>query len=339
VDGLAYRDEVYARAREQGGGSARFLYLDRYRERAGRSRRADHTIALIYGIGAVTRGASSYDPMSGETTMGSDTVARAIRSAVDDNSVDAIVFRVNSPGGSFVASDAIWRETLLARDAGKPVVITMGNVAASGGYFVAMGADGIVAQPGTITGSIGVLAGKMVTRDMWPKIGLSWDEVHSSRNATMWSGLRPYTPDEWSRLQAWLDRVYEDFTGKVAEGRALPLERVQEIAKGRVWTGEEALEVGLIDAVGGFPTAIRLAKEAAGIDPDALVRLKVFPARKTPLQHFLDETRESSDRRAAAEALRRSVRTLQPYVRQIRQIALGPTAYGPLSIPPMEESD
>ena len=193
-------------------------------------------------------------------------MASAFRAAVKDPHVEAIVFRVNSPGGSYPASDTIYREVQRAREAGKPVIVTMGNYAASGGYFVSIDADRIIAQPGTLTGSIGVLGGKIVSRDLYKKIGMTFDEVHTSKNSGTYSGLQEYSEDEWERFQGWLDRVYEDFTGKVAEGRELPLEEVLEIAKGRVWTGEQALAVGLVDELGGMSRAVEVAKEIAGID-------------------------------------------------------------------------
>ena len=147
------------------------------------------------------------------------------------------MLRVTSPGGSYVASDAIWREVVSARETGKPVVVSMGDVAASGGYFVAMGADRIVAEPGTITGSIGVVAGKQVVDDLADRIGLSHDHVAEGDHALMFSPFNRFSESEWDRLNAWLDRIYADFTTKVAEGRRLPVERVHEIARGRVWTG------------------------------------------------------------------------------------------------------
>ena len=182
VDGVAYRDEVYEKVAAKAGGTPAYLAIGSYLDRAGRPHQKGETIALVYGLGGVQRGRSGYDPVFGDVTMGSDTVAGALRKAIKDDDVKAIVFRVDSPGGSYVASDAIWRETVRAKQAGKPVIVSMGNVAGSGGYFVAMAADKIVAQPGTITGSIGVLGGKMLTAGLWEKLGVSWDEVHSSAN-------------------------------------------------------------------------------------------------------------------------------------------------------------
>ncbi|MGH7960196.1 MAG: S49 family peptidase, partial [Candidatus Binatia bacterium] len=179
VDGLAYWDQITANVKEKAGKDAQRLSLLKYLRRAGRPYAEGTTIALIYGVGSVHRGKSEYDPLFGGSSMGSDTVAAALRAAIKDEQVKAILFRIDSPGGSYVASDTIWRETIRAKEAGKPVIVSMSDVAGSGGYFVAMSADKIVAQPATITGSIGVFAGKMLTNGLWNKIGLSWDEIHT----------------------------------------------------------------------------------------------------------------------------------------------------------------
>jgi protease-4 len=281
VDGLVYRDEVYAQVRAKVGEGAQRLRLSTYLERAGRPHTEGPTVALIYGVGRITRGESTYDPIFQAPSMGAETLAAAFRAAIKDEDVKAILFRVDSPGGSYVASDTIWREVVHARQAGKPVVVSMGGSAASGGYFVAAPADRIVAQPATLTGSIGVISGKLLTNGLWDKVGVSWDEIHSSANATFWSTTHDYTPQQWAQLQDWLDRIYEDFVTKVAAGRDLPKVKVLEVAGGRVWTGEDAKALGLIDELGGFPVALRLVKEAAGIPQDADVRLRVFPPKKT----------------------------------------------------------
>ena len=339
VNGLAYRDEVWSRVKERAGRGAKLLFLHKYLERAGRPHDSGPTIALIYGVGAVRRGPSGYDPLFGDASMGSDSVTAAFRAAIEDKAVKAILFRVDSPGGSYVASDAIWRETLRAREAGKHVVVSMGNVAGSGGYFVAMDAHKIVAQPGTITASIGVLGGKMLTDGMWEWLGIDWDEVHSSAQSRTWSGTNDYSPAEWDRFQAWLDRVYEDFTGKVAAGRKMPIEKVREIAKGRIWSGEDGRKIGLVDELGGYTTALALAKEAAGIAPSDSVTLTVFPRRKEGWEEWLAKQmfeggndRESSEARAVAALLQR----VQPVSRAARQAGIVPPAggYGVLSMPP-----
>jgi protease-4 len=255
--------------------------------------------------------------------MGSDSVAAALRAAIEDKNVKAIIFRVDSPGGSYVASDTIWRETIRAKQAGKPVIVSMGDLAGSGGYFVAMAADKIVAQPGTITGSIGVLGGKMITNGLWDKLGVSWDEVHVGANATMFTGTKDYSPAEWAEFQGWLDRVYADFTGKVAEGRRLPRERVLEIAKGRIYTGEDAKSLGLVDELGGYPVAIKLAKEAASIPESEEVYLRVFPAKKSTYEAFFGESPDNSEREASVAAVAETLKALQPVVQKLKAIEAG----------------
>jgi protease-4 len=334
VDGLLYRDEVYAKARQKAGPDAKLLYLQKYLERVGRPHDKGEKVALIYGVGAVQRGGGGFSPISG-SAMGSDTVAGAFRAAREDDEVKAIVFRVDSPGGSYVASDTIWRETQLARKAGKPVIVTMGNLAGSGGYFVAMGADKIVAQPGTITASIGVLGGKLLTRGLWDKIGVTYDEVHTSDNGTMFTGAQDYTPKEWNKFQQWLDRVYVDFTSKVAEGRRLPKARVLEIAKGRIWTGEDALGLGLVDALGGFDEALKLAKEAAKIPAGDDVNLVVFPRKKSFFEALTRKMPDSSEGEAWARAAVDLARELRPAIAVLRDLGLAQSPPGVLTMPPM----
>ena len=318
VDGVAYRDEVYAKVKARAGDGAKLLYLDKYLDRAGHPNERGKKIALIYGVGGVTRGKSDYDPVQGSQTMGSDTVASAIRAAVQDEDVKAILFRVDSPGGSYVASDTVWREVVNARAAHKPVIVSMGNLAGSGGYFVAMAADKIVAQPGTITASIGVLGGKMLTSGLWDKVGLSWDEVHQGDKATMFTGTHDYTPAEWGRFEAWLDRVYVDFTGKVAEGRKLPKEKVLEIAKGRIWSGEDAKKLGLVDELGGYDTALKLVKKAIGVAESDEVEIVQYPRPKTFLETLLQRRgADNSDKEAVGQALARILQDVQPVAREL----------------------
>jgi protease IV len=325
VDGLAYRDEVYDQAKKKAGGDAELLYLKKYLDRAGRPHDRGKTVALVFGVGGVSRGKSDYSPVNGSQTMGSGTVAGAIRAAVADKDVKAILFRVDSPGGSYVASDTIWREVMNARKAGKPVIVSMGDLAGSGGYFVAMAADKIVAQPGTITASIGVLGGKVITSGFWEKIGMSWDEVHDGANATMFTTLQDYTPAEWQRFQAWLDRVYGDFTSKVADGRRLPKEKVLEIAKGRIWSGEDAKALGLVDELGGFDTALNLTKRAINISDKDEVKLVVFPRKKTLFESIMErEGPDNSDREAvgAVAAMSEMLKEVQPVMRRMHVLGL-----------------
>ncbi len=332
VDGLAYRDEIYAKVKQEFGEKTKLLYLETYLERAGSPYEKGNTIALVYGTGIVKRGESDFDPLFQGVTMGSTTVATALRKAVKDSEVSAIVFRINSPGGSYVASDAIWREVLKAREAGKPVIVSMGDVAGSGGYFVAMQADKIVAHPGTITGSIGVISGKMLTTELWEKLGVNWDSISTSANATMWTGLHDYTEKGWDRLQTELDRIYEDFTTKVVQGRNLPKDRVLEIAKGRVWSGEDGKRLGLVDELGGFSVALRLARQAAGLAADAPIQLKLFPAIKSQLQRLIEKDPESSEDKIAIIALQRFLQAAEPAIQVLNPLLV---PYQPLIMPPI----
>lgn len=337
VDGLAYWDEVAEKVKAKAGADADFLALSKYRDSAGSPYDSGkHTIALIYGLGGVARGRGGYNPVVGSWTMGSETVASAFRKAVKDADVKAIVFRVDSPGGSYVASDTIWREVSRAKAAGKPVVVSMGNVAASGGYFVAMNADRIVAEPATITGSIGVLAGKFVTPAMWEKIGVTFDQVESGANANFWNSSRSFSEAEWARFNAGLDRIYDDFTTKVATGRRLPKETVLEIAKGRVWTGEDAKARGLVDELGGLAAAVRAAKELAKIPAGDAVKLVEFPRKKAPFEALLARFSGGEDDAAPTDASARALEELRPLLRTLEASGLLGTPQGVLSAPRFE---
>lgn len=337
VDALGYRDEFLAHVQEKAGGEAELLFASKYLERAGKLYDKGTKIALIHGVGGVTRGESDFDLLSGDTSMGSATVSAAFRAAIEDENVKAIVFRVDSPGGSAVASDTIWRETVRAKEAGKPVIVSMGNVAGSGGYYVAAAATKIVAQPGTITGSIGVLGGKPVTREAWNKVGITWDRVATTEGAPFFSTLEPYDEAGWERLNAWLDRVYTDFKARVAEGRGLTEEQVEKIARGRIWSGARAKELGLVDELGGLETAIRLAKEAAGIGADERIELVTFPRSKSLLQQYVGDGPDSSEDYAAAQAeVATGLERLQPILRRLDQVGLTADDRGVLTMMPVE---
>jgi protease-4 len=303
VDVLGYRDEVYADVRKEAGADAILQYVARYRRThvlAQRARRLpnprERFVAVIYASGPIRSGRSTRGPVGGGA-MGSDTVAAALRSALSDDRVRAVLLRVNSPGGSAVASDTIWREVVRVRAAGKPVVVSMSDVAASGGYYIAMAADVIVAQPGTLTGSIGVILGKPVFEEAFGRLGITTDSVGVGHGATMFAPTHPFTQDEWDRINTWLDVIYRDFTEKVAAGRRMPVERVHELARGRVWTGADAARNGLVDELGGLAAAARIARRRAGLPADA--PLRVYP-RLTPLDQL--RTPGSSESRPAAAA-------------------------------------
>jgi protease-4 len=295
VDRIGFRDEAHARIAELVGveddspeSKPPRLNLVRY---AGASRprltpplpsvpgrKPKPSLAVVTLEGPIVngRGGRQFLPI-GSSSAGGDTIAAALRTAAADDSVSAIVLRVESPGGSVTASETIWREVTRARDRGKPVVVSMGSVAASGGYYVAMNADAIVANPATITGSIGVITGKLVVRDLKERLGVASDAVRTNANADAWSIDTPFTPEQRAHREAEADLFYADFVERVAQGRNLTTEAVDAVARGRIWTGADALERGLVDELGGLRTAVRRAKILAGLDEDADVRIVSFP--------------------------------------------------------------
>lgn len=241
-------------------------------------RRSKPTLAVITLQGPIVtgRGGPQLLPF-GHSAVGGDTIAAALREAAVDDSVSAIVLRIDSPGGSVTASETIWREVARAREGGKPVVASMGSVAASGGYYAAMAADVIVANPATITGSIGVITGKLVFRDLKERLGIVSDAVRTNANADAWSTDLPFTAQQRADREAEADLIYADFVERVAQGRKLSTDAVDAVARGRVWTGADALERGLVDELGGLRTAVRRAKILAGLDEDADVRIVSYP--------------------------------------------------------------
>ncbi|MEV4171011.1 signal peptide peptidase SppA [Nonomuraea sp. NPDC049709] len=327
VDGLAYRDEVYDEVKRAAGEEAHLLYVSRYARSAAVRKlpqpMADG-VALVHGIGMIRTGRSGRSPLGGSGAMGSDTISAALRAARRDDHVKAVVFRVDSPGGSYVASDTVWREVTLTRKV-KPVIVSMGDLAASGGYFISMAADVIVAQPGTLTGSIGVYGGKPVLSEMLEKIGVNSEMVSEGANAGMFSTSRGFSPEQWDRVNAWLDRIYDDFVGKVAKSHDLTRERAHELARGRVWTGADAHAGGLVDELGGLEDALALARKRAGLADDAPVR--TYP-RLNPLERLRGP--ESSEDKSAALA-RIRLDAWGPLARLSAELGL--PAAGPLILP------
>ena len=289
VDRLGYWNELEDQAILDTGTTAEdpFLTLRDYLRIAGRPHQDGTTIALIQAVGQIVRGKRATPFDEGRVVYAADLV-RAIAAADRDDQVQALIVRIDSPGGSYVASDEIWA-ALRAVD--KPVVASLGGVAASGGYFIAAAADRIVAEPGTITGSIGVIAGKFVTRDMWSKLGVDWQRLQTAPNATMMSATQPFTATQAAQFAARIDRVYNDFVAKVAEGRGQGVAAVRAQAEGRVWTGDQALERGLVDRLGGLGTALSEAMTLAGRDPAGPIEVKVFPERDRFgfLENLLDD--------------------------------------------------
>ena len=275
VDDCLYEDEVQSLLRQDGRQLARVRFDDYTRVKPSSvGLETGRKVALIYAVGMIMTG-ESLPPV-----MGGSTVARWIRTARSDGSVKAIVLRVDSPGGSSVGSDVIWREVALARKV-KPVIVSMSDVAGSGGYWIAMSATKIVAQPQTLTGSIGVLAGKFSLDGLLGKLGITSEKLVFGEKADIFSLFRPFTPEERKVLKEEILWTYDRFLNKAAEGRGLTREAVDAVGKGRIWTGRQAKDLMLVDELGGLTMAVGLAKKEAGIDADEEVRLDVWPRKRS----------------------------------------------------------
>ncbi|HEY3128248.1 MAG TPA: signal peptide peptidase SppA [Acidobacteriota bacterium] len=234
-------------------------------------------VGLVFASGLITSGEST--PFN--DVIGGDTFAGYIRELRKDKSIKAIVLRVNSPGGSAVGSDVIWREVRAARAAGKPVVVSMGDVAASGGYYISMGADKIVVEPSTITGSIGVVFGKMDTRKFFDWLGITFDTLKTRKNADIFSFIDLLTPEQEQRVRAWMSEVYNDFVSKTAEGRKKSFEAIEPMAHGRIWSGTQAKDRALVDALGGIDEAVNQVRALAQIPASEKIRFVIYPKKKT----------------------------------------------------------
>jgi len=270
IDTLGYRDEAERSVRADAADASLYAFMD-YARQVEAPEDAP-LVALVQGVGPIHLGEASGDGFSA-SDMGSDSIVAALRQARETEGVVAIVLRLDSPGGSYVASDTIWQEVRRTREAGIPIVVSMGNVAASGGYFVAAPADTIVADRATITGSIGVLSGKFVLDGLWADLDIGWDGVGFGANADMYSPNQPFTEAQWLKLDETLDRIYEDFLLRVADGRGMTRDAVREVAQGQIWSGTDALERGLVDELGGLRTAIAVALEKAGYAREVEYRL------------------------------------------------------------------
>jgi protease-4 len=306
IDRAGYRDEVYSDVRRRVGPDVQLLFASRWSKKTplpekvttAVTSRNQPVVALVEARGTIVTGASRRSPIDGQQ-LGSDTLSAALRAAREDDKVRAVVFRVDSPGGSAVASDTVWREVSLLREAGKPVVVSMGAVAGSGGYFIACPADVIVAQPTTLTGSIGVVGGKAVVSGLMDKVGLSTGAVSRGARARMYSARVGFTDDDRELMSKFLDRIYDDFVGKVAAGRSMTRDQVHEIAKGRVWTGADGARNGLVDSLGGMKEALAIARERAGLDDKA----PLVPAIRIPLIKKLGSPKSTDDPRAVTMSL------------------------------------
>ena len=278
IDDVAYEDELDDKVRFAEG-TPRWLEEDDYRFVSPSTLGLEQgpRIAVIYAVGIISTGTSSDDAAQ---VLGSETLIDALRKARADRSIRAIVLRIDSPGGSAIASDAIWREVLLTREV-KPVIASMSDVAASGGYYIAMPAHQIVADPATLTGSIGVVTVKFVIDGTLDTLGMNIESVTTGRYAGMYSPVKPFSPEERAKVEEQMQATYEAFVEKAAAGRGMTPERIDAVAQGRVWTGKQAKELGLIDELGGLRRAIALAKVRAEIDEDTEVELVIYPQRKS----------------------------------------------------------
>jgi|HubBroStandDraft_6_1064221.scaffolds.fasta_scaffold113662_2 protease-4 len=290
IDKIGYDDEAENAARDRADNASLISLMDYARATEGAGNiGSGPRVALIAGTGDIVEGSTRHGSLFEDSgVIAGDDFAESIRKATKDSSIKAILLRIDSPGGSVTASDQILDALRKARAAGKPVIVSMGTLAASGGYYVSCDANKIVAEPGTLTGSIGVLTGKVAIGKSLGLIGVTEDEIGVGKNATFDSEATPFTPDQWANLNAQADSIYADFLQKVASGRNLPLSTVQNIAKGRVWTGADARSQGLVDDLGGFWTAVAEAKAAAGIASDERVVFKRYPQSEGFFQALRD---------------------------------------------------
>lgn len=286
VDGLAYSDELDERAVERDLYEADLPRVEesQYRQVSVEAigARPRSKVAVLYAAGVIASGESMNDAVNG-AIVGSDTIVEQIQDIREDDSIRAIVLRVDSPGGSSVASDVIWRELMITREENpsRPLVASMSDLAASGGYYISMSADVIVAQPATLTGSIGIFGGKIAVGETLAKLGIGTETVQSGRNAAMSSPFTPFTPGQREKIMGYMQVFYDGFVAKAAAARGKTPAELEVVAQGRVWTGEQARARGLVDRLGGLDVAIAVAKERAGIPVDEEVEIVTYPQPRT----------------------------------------------------------
>jgi protease IV len=281
IDDLAYEDQVDDKVKLAPSGRPHYLELSEYRQVSGSSLGLDKgpRIAVIYAVGVIASGKSSYESPSG-LVVGADTINEYLRTARGDSGIKAIVLRIDSPGGSALASDVIWREVVLTRQQ-KPVIVSMSDVAASGGYYIAMPASAIVAEPSTLTGSIGVVLTKFAIGGTLNKVGINMEGVSNGKYADLYSPVRAFTPEERAMMMTSMQATYDTFVEKAAQGRNTTPERIDAIGQGRVWTGRQAKEIGLVDELGGLDRAISIAKQRAKIPQESGVEIVTYPGKRS----------------------------------------------------------
>ena len=296
--------------------------------------RPESRIAVLYAAGVITSGSSTQDTVNG-AVVGSDTIVDQLERIRDDDSIRAIVLRVDSPGGSSVASDVIWRELSITRDENpsRPLIASMSDLAASGGYYISMPAQVIVAQPATLTGSIGIYGGKVVLDGTAEMVGITTETVQAGRNAAINSPFERFTPEQREKVLAYMEDFYGIFLEKAAESRGATTGEIDAVARGRVWTGQQAYERGLVDELGGLDAAIAIAKERAGIPADEEVELVAYPPRRTLLEAMAEQLGSpgaSAWSLLAGAGERRALAALTAPVRMFRRgepLALMPFAF------------
>jgi protease-4 len=302
VDRLAYWDQVqdYFKSRDH-----KWSPIGLIQYRSSVKNDGSSTIAVVHASGLIVSGDSGSTP-GGGSVMGGDSVAADLRSARQNSNIKAIVLRVDSGGGSVVGSEVIRREVELA-NAVKPVVVSMSDVAASGGYWIAAPARKIVADRNTITGSIGVLIGKMNISGLYSLLGMSTDSVATSDNASLFSAQQNFTPAQREYIQKSLDQTYADFTKGVAEGRKMTVEAVDKVGKGRVWSGSQAKELGLVDELGGLDRAVEIAKGLANIPAGESVRLLRYPEERSFFQQLMQREKDTMNESQSLESMLRHI--------------------------------
>lgn len=279
-----YQDEFFKEVEDKSGKDAELVSPSTYLYYYANDQKTEPKahIALIVADGMIVDDApKGPSRLAQDEVIDTDIIVQAFEDAAKDADIKAILFRINSPGGSPVASESIRRALIKAKESKKPVYVSMGRVAASGGYWIAMDADKIIADPATITGSIGVVAGKFVLGELFDKLGIKWDNISTGENASMWSVRSPFSAKARERMNAMLDETYKAFTDHVAAARKIPPEKIGDVAKGRVFTGEQALQVGLVDEVGGISDTILGLKKALNLKPEDNVLVSQFPPPET----------------------------------------------------------
>jgi protease-4 len=319
VDDILFKDELLAAIKTklniEADDDIQSITLKKYSKSVSKTpfnpkkeKKSENQIAVIYASGEINSGKSK------NNVMGSETISAAIREARLDDDVKAIVLRVNSPGGSAMASDVMWREVVLAKQA-KPVIVSMGNVAASGGYYIACAADKIVADEKTITGSIGVFGVIPNAQGLMNnKLGITFDRVKTNKHADIMSVFKPLTAEERDIIQIGVEKIYDDFITKVAEGRGMTKEEVDAIGQGRVWTGLDAIKIGLVDEIGGLERAIEIAKTTAKLDDYSIID---YPKRKDPFEELMEELTSNIE----AKILTRTLGSEYKYYKKVQDIS------------------